>query len=414
MNNNVFKQPSLNRSAGNNSNEDETKTVDTRLPIHKHALILDYLHKISINNAGSTTATEVTYIDIYRELGIDMKDEIEVLSMLQSNPRVECKRIENSSEVDFAFKYLSKHVIMDKRELLLKINQIKSGISLADIQDCYNGIVDDVMNAIVGGDIIAIKNKGTKELILYPRGVPFLCRLGGKIRAKRGHNMISIDNPKEDLSLTSEIRRGEAIGIADSWYRVSCAVTAIANNNAVGVTPTVSSNTPSTVSLDKDLVLNTSKHVYVDQFTESELPLDGVFEADDINFEDSIQAVRHGCTTDVKDLWNSTMEQLNPFKIVSLTNNNNDSVKLLDNELVRLNLVTKSATMQSNTINASKTFEANPKKKVRKVSQVNTNKSVTAVHNSHLNGTDLGKILQETASGLMESKYAAAVAANQQ
>ncbi len=60
------------------------------------------------------------------------------------------------------------------------IRRSKNGLVMEDIKKCYEGVEADCGSLIVGGDIIAVKNKVEfKSLILYPRGKPFLTKLTG-------------------------------------------------------------------------------------------------------------------------------------------------------------------------------------------------------------------------------------------
>ena len=404
---NVFQQPSLvgsnDSSNANSSIKQEfnpSKGVDERLPIHKHAFVVAYLQKLK---QGQTAFTD----DIMRELNINLKEDNEVLGMLKSNPRIDCSSADGLN----CFRYIAKFIINNERELLLKINYIKNGVSLNDIRDCYDGITDDVMNAIVGGDIIAVKNRINKELILYPRNRPFLTRLSGHTTATPGNSMITTSN-----DLRNEIRRGEAISLDDVWYRVSCST---CNVDSTGVT---GGTAPTSVSLDSNMAINNTKFTYADEFSAKVLPLDGAFERSEDGLEhrigdsdtigdDSVATmkekeesvenkpvvgtgVRHGCTTDVKKHWNSTLEHLKPFLMTSTANNNNDGVKLLNNELLTLNLISKASTL-SHTTDKKPIFDDSDTHRKKKPKKMNHN--ITSVHNAHLEGTELGKILKETA-----------------
>ena len=72
---------------------------------------------------------------------------------------------------------------------------------------------------IVGGTIIAVKNKEFKA-VLFPRGQPFFTRLSGEIVATPGYSDL-----QTTADLRPEIRRGDAIrvGVNGEWYRVSSA-----------------------------------------------------------------------------------------------------------------------------------------------------------------------------------------------
>lgn len=76
--------------------------------------------------------------------------------------------------------------LSNKGQLVETIRRSRNGIVLQDIKNCYEGVEADVGSLIVGGDIIAAKNKVEfKSLILYPRGKPFLTKLSGSAALHR-------------------------------------------------------------------------------------------------------------------------------------------------------------------------------------------------------------------------------------
>jgi hypothetical protein len=95
--------------------------------------------------------------------------------------------------------------------------------------------------------------------------------------------------------LRKEIRRGEAICVNGWWYRVSSKVE--------GAKQLMRAQAPLSVTMNQDL---SKKNVYIHEFTDSLLPLDGEYNGQEIY---QGVAYRHGCTTDVKDLWASSLEE---------------------------------------------------------------------------------------------------------
>lgn len=73
---------------------------------------------------------------------------------------------------------------------------------LEDIKDCYPGIESDCSAFIIGGDVIATKNKELKSIVLYPRGDAFYTKLSGIVTACPGKSSI-----QTSVSLLDEIRR---------------------------------------------------------------------------------------------------------------------------------------------------------------------------------------------------------------
>lgn len=98
----------------------------------KHSEIVEYLKKIPRD-------AKATFVDLKKELDIDLDYENYVLDMVKSNPKIECER---SSEDVMFFKYRAKFEIRDRNELLREIERVKNGISMKDITDpeCYPGV----------------------------------------------------------------------------------------------------------------------------------------------------------------------------------------------------------------------------------------------------------------------------------
>jgi hypothetical protein len=213
---------------------------------------------------------------------------------------------------------------------------------------------------IIGGDIIACKNKTLKSFVLYPRGTPFYTQLSGKVTATPGSNML-----RTTADLTGEIRRGDAIRVP---YHTSDAATAAAAAAAAGPGGTGSLaarfGTASTegswfrvataemgadrqvqnpsVTSDQESSLRAggvAGHAqkkakeYHDVFNEGLLPLDGDFDGEEASKGGKV--LRHGCTNDVRQCWADTAADLKRLA---------GEDKALEAELKRLNLITKSGT----------------------------------------------------------------------
>ena len=102
--------------------------------------------------------------------------------------------------------------LRNKLELFQLIGKTKSGVSMKDVLDSYGSVVGDVQGMVQSGDIIACKNKKTKDTILYPRGDSFLVKLSGVATTVPGQDFLATS---EDL--TGEIRRGDAVLVGESW-----------------------------------------------------------------------------------------------------------------------------------------------------------------------------------------------------
>ena len=280
--------------------------------------------------------------------------------MLKNNPKVDMELLEDG--LSYSFQYRAKYEIADLKELLNTINRekYKSGVLESDIRDCYPEIEADCRRLIVGGDIIALKNKEKKSFVMYPRGKPYLTELAGTVRAKPGTLNVETTN-----SLINEIRRGDAIKIDQTWFRVSSSTN---DNNQRAAAPF-------SVTSDKEL---SDKNVYIYNFNEKSLTLDGEYDGDNV-FEG--KAIRHGVSNDVRKSWFETMERIKKDFKESFDNES------LDKELLRLGLVSKPGTILKRVIGTRK---ETTKKKIRK-----QRISSTASSNLHLKGTELERVAEE-------------------
>lgn len=228
---------------------------------------------------------------------------------------------------------------------------------------------------IVGGDIIAAKNKEKQTLVLYPRGDRFYSRLSGTVTATPGEQIIATS-----ANLCEEIRRGEAIQVGDCWYRVDSTI----GSGAAGE-QTQRSTAPPSVTLEKDL---SDRNKYYNPFTPKQLPLDGDFDGDQ---EFVGVALKHGCTNDVKECWKKTAENLKKFI---------GNEEALPEELLALNLISRPLSAASleakrrqqlrdrNGANGKKVKKERVKRKPRDISMAGYGA------NAHLRGTRLEQILK--------------------
>lgn len=283
------------------------------------------------------------------------------------------------------FQYRAKFLIRNKDELLRTLDRIGTGITLPDIKDCYDGIESEVQMMVVGGEVMAARSSD-KKLVIYPRGQAFYTELSGTVTATPGDLHV-----KTSKSLLNEIRRGEAIKVGEYWYRVSCAIGQNGSNNE----QLERSKTPQSVTLDKDL---SEKNVYFAPFTASSIPLDGGFE-EDIAFNGV--ALRHGATTDVKDLWYRSREEMRRLNL-----NRDDVVddKLLNELLLSEGLIDQSGTTGEDILFArNKLRNGVNKKKVRKSRESNMFTGGFGM-NTHLKGTQMEKLLREGVAEALAKK----------
>jgi hypothetical protein len=359
--------------------ESEEEEDSKRARKQMHSAIVDYLK-------GLTREQKATVEDIHKELGINLNKQQYVLDMIKSNPKVEVER-RYIDDVLF-FKYRQKFEINNKSELLWEIDRVSSGISMKEITNppCYPGVEEDCHNMIVGGEIIAVKNKEFKA-VLFPRGQPFITRLTGDVEAYPG---------AADLATTAdlrrEIRRGDAIriGMRGDWYRISSAAPSGRELDR--------QTAPLSVTSEREM---SEKNVYRDDFDERVLPLDGDYEGNmpggEGEDEDGVYtggAYRHGCANNIRGVWGETLPDLK--KIVSRANNPNSNAIALRKELVALKLVSNQASTEAG-VNAKKSLQrARSRDKVKKKRKY-SERAGTKSFNEHLKGSALEQVMKKTA-----------------
>ena len=120
---------------------------------------------------------------IYQNTGIDLLEEEKVAEWLQHNPKIRVDHVpdpENPSLMIATYAYQAKYNhVRDRTTLLAQINQCKNGVARRDLEDCYDGVEDDLDALIAAGDVLAIANTEDKDKIIFPRGEAFLVELDG-------------------------------------------------------------------------------------------------------------------------------------------------------------------------------------------------------------------------------------------
>lgn len=215
----------------------------------------------------------------------------------------------------------------------------------------------------VGGDMIQVKAKSKPlGVVLYPRGPMFLCKLPGEVVAPLGRSSISTTAP-----LHEDIRRGDAIRVGSSWFRVST------NTGKMSV----KSQAPLSVSSVKDMA---ASNQYLDVFDDTTLPLDAHYDARS-DYRGS--AYKHGCSNDIRALWAQTVSDVRGY-----VERKEEGERALQEELLRLKLI---SVANADLVRKPVARSIKSTKKPRK-------KRVTAtasLHSQHLIGTELA-YLQET------------------
>ena len=373
-----FLQQGESRSKRQRSNNDGFwgEMEDQRSNIEKQADIVDYLR-------GQRSNAQKSAHEIYNDLKIVLEDaDDNVLHMLRRNEKVE---VIETDQGEF-FRYRTKYNISNKDQLLSLIDSIKMGVSLNDVKHCYLGIESDVMEWIIGGMIIAYK--ADKDMILYPRGKPFLTPLSGTVKATPGMDTVSTST-----DIREEIRRGDAIMINNQWLRVDCAIQTNGKQPERGRPP------QSVTSWEERSIRDTQWGSHMKQFTERQLPLDGDFihsgdgaiDLSIVKNEDGTTnsgiydgtAYKYGVTNDISRIWRDTAR---PLKLQGL--NHKDGNARLEEELMKHGLVSQAgASEQSKAQVIVKDKQKRAKPRPRRSNAKLTNK--------HLAGTEVGAILAE-------------------
>ncbi|OEU07861.1 hypothetical protein FRACYDRAFT_174399 [Fragilariopsis cylindrus CCMP1102] len=185
---------------------------------------------------------------IYQRTGIDLEENVNVAQMLKRNPKIKVEIIpdpENPSLTIDTYAYQAKYNnVRDRKSLLAQINRCKNGVPMRDMIDSYDNVMDDLDALITAGDVLALFNTEDKDKVLFPRGEPFFVELDGIInpppKKKKKSTDTTMNNTEMGSLMTSQekkmycvetdsdprsqVRRGEAIQIGGSWFRVSSAV----------------------------------------------------------------------------------------------------------------------------------------------------------------------------------------------
>jgi hypothetical protein len=193
----------------------------------------DVINFLKANRSGGPLFPQI----IFERTGIDLEEDRELAKIVEESQNVSVEQIpdpENPSLMIATYAYQSKFpTVRDKKSLLAQINRGKDGVSFEDLVDSYDDVENDLDALITAGDIIAIANSEDKKKVLFPRGEPFLTEIDGIVSlpksalallAAGGANRLAVDFVTTDVDPRSQIRRGEAIQIGGTWFRVSSKV----------------------------------------------------------------------------------------------------------------------------------------------------------------------------------------------
>lgn len=385
-------------------------SVGSMTLIEKQQVVVDYLKECL-----KTKAYYLTCGEIFHATGIDLlrPGESSLLEALRSNQRVESYLTEDENDQQvWTFKYEQKHSIANKMQLLQALDQYPYRLSISHIESCYPEIKEDIENLRTSGAIIALFNKERrKEMILYPRGVPFYSKLSCDVKIGMGKlecNLLA--RPPLDAAaqydpspsdLTTEVRRGDAVCLycdrspphmddlyrgslcnsssSCSWFRVST------HAGRAGSKQLVRAEAPASVSSMKDRFID-DRNDYSSPFhsTCGTLPLSSEFFLKDLPRDAEVRAsvYKHGCTNDVRSLWQATKSQMAEFS--------GESGELkLEKRLIELNEIAVAGTKQGGKKIVQ--VEKEKRKNVKRGRGSNVARS-----NTHLSGTELGDLIDNT------------------
>ncbi|GFH44616.1 hypothetical protein CTEN210_01090 [Chaetoceros tenuissimus] len=150
---------------------------------------------------------------IYEETGVDLTEtDQEVASLLRTKDNIKVEEIpdpENPSLTILTYGYQSKYNnVRNKTGLMGQINRSKNGIRRKDLEDCYDGIDEDIDDMITSGDLIAVYNTEDKHTILFPRGDVFLVELDGFVDVED----VDLEKLVEEL-MPDEAKENVVVGV---------------------------------------------------------------------------------------------------------------------------------------------------------------------------------------------------------
>lgn len=270
------------------------ESVAHKPPLEKQADILRFLK--AHRSAGYLPPSI-----IYRGTGIDL-DEVDeaVAVILEKNPKISIEQVpdpENPQIMLSTYAYQSKYNhVRDRATLLAQINRSKYGVDQRDLNDCYDGVEEDLKDLVTAGDIIAVNNSEDKTTVVFPRGETFITELDGivtigencsngempledstpplaeaaihqNIEQKKKRNIVCIET---DIDPNKQIRRGEAVSVGGEWFRVSSMVRAGASLED----QPARAQAPLTVTSLTDLSKRNLVDGYIRALNEKTLPLD--------------------------------------------------------------------------------------------------------------------------------------------
>ena len=135
--------------------------------------VLDALHSAS---------RPLRWLEVYELAGVDVRER-ELFGVLKAHDKV------FFDEVDKRFTYKTKYDCRSKAELLLVLRGAPEGLPLADLKDCYKGVLEDVESLKEEGEIYVLTNNETRAQVAFPTRGQTDARVSScalALRARRG------------------------------------------------------------------------------------------------------------------------------------------------------------------------------------------------------------------------------------
>lgn len=331
---------------------------------------------------------------IRQQTGVDLRgSDEEVSADLRDNPRISVTTSE-SGEIFYAYKTI--YDVKDRRQLVPLVENNPHGLSMRDLLEDCPKMAGPITEAVRCGHLIAVKNAGTGEDILYPRGIQYLTQLSVEARGLKDQSSVEVTRSAAD-----EIRTGDAIRVGDKWYRVCPAAGGtgpfILNDSTGAKGKTAWKNYSVTVKkkkkADEEKPIHFSSILNGDEAPRIQLdrPLDsnqppltrpppgGAPQQypPAMPVQGTAKVLKYGCSNDIRQMWKDTVSHWPSTR------------GALDRLMIKAKLTTqKEVDKRKRPLRQQQSLVERPKKQ-RKQRDYNSLK----LTNTHLNGTELGRAL---------------------
>ena len=127
--------------------------------------VVQFLHERFLKEKDKKQASVK---EIKKHINVDVM-ESELLTSLRLNPKIECHP---SKDAPTHLEFKPQHAVMNRDEIVSLVDTTKTGISVDNLKESYEGILDDVEALVRGRRVIRLNNMDTKPPIafLYPIG----------------------------------------------------------------------------------------------------------------------------------------------------------------------------------------------------------------------------------------------------